>query len=41
MVDRKCARYQEMAAEELITLDELRGKLADLEETSALRPSGS
>jgi hypothetical protein len=32
-VDRKRARYQEMAAEELITLDELREKLADLEET--------
>jgi hypothetical protein len=31
-VDRKRARYQEMAAEELITLDELRGKLADLED---------
>ena len=31
-VDRKRARYQEMAAEELITLDELRGKLAGLAE---------
>jgi len=34
-VDRKRARYQEMAAEELITLDELRGKLADLEDVRA------
>jgi site-specific DNA recombinase len=34
-VDRKRARYQEMAAEELITLDELRGKLADLEDIRA------
>ena len=32
-VDRKRARYQEMAAEDLITLDELREKLADLQET--------
>jgi hypothetical protein len=31
-VDRKCARYQEMAAEKLITFDELRNKLASLEE---------
>ena len=31
-VDRKRARYQEMAAEELITFDELREKLASLEE---------
>jgi hypothetical protein len=31
-VDRKRARYQEMAAEELITLDELRQKLAGLAE---------
>ena len=31
-VERKRARYQEMAAEELITLDELRGKLVDLED---------
>ena len=31
-VDRKRARYQEMAAEELITLDELREKLAGLAE---------
>jgi site-specific DNA recombinase len=34
-VDRKRARYQEMAAEELITLEELRGKLADLEDIRA------
>ena len=33
--DRKRARYQEMAAEELITLDELRGKLIDLEDVRA------
>ncbi|MDQ3913254.1 MAG: recombinase family protein [Actinomycetota bacterium] len=32
-IDRKRARYQEMAAEEFITLDELREKLADLQET--------
>jgi hypothetical protein len=31
--DRKRSRYQEMAAEELITFDELRAKLASLEET--------
>jgi hypothetical protein len=31
-VDRKRARYQEMAAEELITLDELRARLAELGE---------
>jgi len=34
-VDRKRARYQEMAAEELITLDGLRGKLADLGDVRA------
>jgi site-specific DNA recombinase len=34
-VDRKRAKYQEMAAEELITLDELRGKLADLQDIRA------
>jgi hypothetical protein len=34
-VERKRARYQEMAAEELITLDELRTKLADLEDVRA------
>jgi len=34
-VDRKRARYQEMAAEELISLDELRGKLVDLEDIRA------
>lgn len=32
-VDRKRARYQEMAADDLITLDELRSKLAELEAT--------
>jgi hypothetical protein len=32
-VDRKRARYQEMAAGDLITLDELRARLAELEET--------
>jgi hypothetical protein len=32
-VDRKRARYQEMAAEDLIDLDELRARLADLDET--------
>jgi hypothetical protein len=31
-VDRKRARYQEMAAEELITLNELREKLAEMQE---------
>lgn len=31
-VDRKRARYQEMAASELITLDELRSRLAELDE---------
>jgi site-specific DNA recombinase len=31
-VGRKLARYQEMAAEELITLEELREKLADLDD---------
>lgn len=34
-VERKRAKYQEMAAEELITLDELRGELADLEDIRA------
>jgi hypothetical protein len=34
-VDRKRTRYQEMAAEELVTLDELRGKLTDLEDIRA------
>jgi len=32
-VERKRGGFQDMAAEELITLDELRGKLAGLEET--------
>ena len=32
-VDRRRARYQEMAAGDLITLDELRARLAELEET--------
>lgn len=32
-VDRKRARYQEMAAEDLIGFDELRTRLAELEET--------
>ena len=32
-VERKRARYQEMAASELITFDELRDRLLDLEET--------
>ncbi len=32
-VDRKRARYQEMAASDLITLDELRSRLAELAET--------
>jgi hypothetical protein len=32
-VDRKRARYQEMAAGDLITLDELRARLPELEET--------
>ena len=34
-VDRKRAKYQEMAAEELISLDELRGRLADLQDVRA------
>jgi hypothetical protein len=34
-IDRKRAKYQEMAAEELISLDELRGKLYDLEDIRA------
>jgi len=34
-MDRKRSRYQEMAVEGLITFDELRAKLADLEETRA------
>ncbi|MDP9457485.1 MAG: recombinase family protein [Actinomycetota bacterium] len=34
--ERKRARYQEMAAESLITFDELRAKLADLQETSEM-----
>jgi predicted nucleic acid-binding Zn-ribbon protein len=32
-VDGKRARYQEMAAEDLISFEELRAKLAELEET--------
>ncbi len=32
-VDRKRARYQEMASDDLITFDELRARLAELEET--------
>ena len=32
-VDGKRARYQEMAAEDLISFEELRAKLTDLEET--------
>ena len=32
-VDRQRAKYQEMAAEELITIKELRERLAGLEET--------
>jgi site-specific DNA recombinase len=35
-VNRKRARYQEMAASDLITLDELRSRLAELEETRAM-----
>ncbi len=35
-VDRKRARYQEMAAGDLITLDELRARLAELEETRGI-----
>jgi hypothetical protein len=35
-VDRKRARYQEMAADDLITLDELRARLAELEETRGI-----
>jgi hypothetical protein len=31
--DRKRSGFQDMAAEDLITFDELRAKLADLEET--------
>ena len=34
-MDRKRARYQDMAAEDLISLDELREKLADLEDNRA------
>ncbi len=34
-VDRKRSRFQDQAAEGLMTLDELRAKLADLEETRA------
>ena len=34
--DRRRARYQEMAAEDLITLDELRSRLAELGETREL-----
>jgi DNA repair ATPase RecN len=33
-VERKCSSFQDMAAEGLITFDELRAKLAALEETS-------
>ena len=35
-VGRRRARYQEMAADDLISLDELRAKLAELEETRTL-----
>ena len=35
-VDRKRARYQEMAAGDLITLDELRARLEELEETRGI-----
>lgn len=35
-VDRKRTRYQEMAAEDLITLDELRSRLAELAGTRAM-----
>jgi len=35
-VDRKRARYQEMAAADLITLDELRSRFAELAETRAM-----
>lgn len=35
-VDRKRARYQEMAADDLLTLDELRSRLSDLDSTRAI-----
>jgi len=35
-VDRKRARYQEMAAEDLIGFDELRARVAKLQETRAI-----
>ena len=35
-VDRKRARYQEMAADDLITFDELKSKLADLDDTRSV-----
>ena len=35
-VDRKRARYQEMAADDLLTLDELRARLSDLDSTRAI-----
>jgi len=39
--DRKRSGFQDMAAEGLITFDELRAKLADLEETREARPPGA
>jgi glutamate synthase domain-containing protein 3 len=35
-VDRKRARYQEMAADDLITFDELRARLAELDDTRTI-----
>jgi chromosome segregation ATPase len=35
-VDRKRARYQEMAADDLITFDELRARLAELDSTRSV-----
>jgi hypothetical protein len=35
-VDRKRARYQEMAADDLITFDELRARLAELDNTRSV-----
>jgi DNA repair ATPase RecN len=35
-VDRKRTRYQEMAADDLITFDELRARLTELDETRAI-----
>jgi DNA repair exonuclease SbcCD ATPase subunit len=35
-VERKRARYQEMAADDLITFDELRSRLSELEETRTI-----